>query len=266
MSRVLVVLSNHKELPGRSYQTGFWFSELVHFYRTMQMAGIETEFLSPSGSKAAIDARSLTRMHLDRISDSYLDDEHFMSKIYQTKTALQIKSRYFKAITFLGGEGAVYDVAAAPELRILSREIFENMGIVSACSHGVLALLGIESSSGEPLVARKTLTSLLPLEQSILEKRKYLNLTLRDEIKKHHAFYAATKWPFTSFIVADGRIITAQNPHSVIPLAWQIIRMLKPAESRLKNTRNFKLHLFQKATMPTRQVSDVALPREGQQL
>ena len=69
--------------------TGFWFSELTHFYHVFDGTEYQIYFISPKGGNAPINPTSIES--LDEISVHYYNDTKFMELLTKTKSPPELK-------------------------------------------------------------------------------------------------------------------------------------------------------------------------------
>jgi putative intracellular protease/amidase len=225
--KILVIVTNHGRYQKSGDETGLWLAELTHFYDLLAGEGYEMDFVTPAGGKVPLDPRSLNRFFLDKGARVYYENQTFMKKLEETLSPDEVRAEDYAAIYYTGGHGTMWDFPDNQRLQELSQEIYESGGIVSAVCHGSSGLLNIKLSDGRYLVDGKRLTGYSNFEEVVAMKNAQVPFSLEDELKKKGANYKKGWLPLASFAVADGRLITGQNPNSTKQLAEAVVKALR---------------------------------------
>lgn len=232
--RVLVVVTNHADYPGREDKTGLWLTELTHFWDVLQQAGIEMDIASRSGGKTPLDERSMKAFYLDDRAREYLGDPAFMSRLQNTRRAADVEPAAYSAIYFTGGHGTMWDFRDAPDLKRLAEAIYGQGGVVSAVCHGNAALIQLQGPDGKPLVAGRRITGFSNLEERLSGMKSQVPFFLEDALEAAGGLYEKAWLPFIAYAVSDGRVVTGQNPQSGKAVGEQVLALLQkppaPAE------------------------------------
>ena len=211
--KALIVATNTTKFPNDDMATGFWFTQVSHFYDQLVKNGWEVDIGSPKGGYCPIEPKSLAGNWMSELDWQYLADPVFQKKFTNSIKASDVKPEEYKVIYFAGGHGTVYDFYESGDIHALAAKIYENGGIVSAVCHGPVALINIKLSNGEYLIKDKKLTAFSNEEEDIVELSKVVPYSLEDELVKRGCKYErAGNWEDRA--VADGRLITGQNPGS----------------------------------------------------
>ena len=126
---------------------------------------------------------------------------------------------------FAGGSGPMFDLIDNKQAQKITRDIYENGGIVSADCHGPAALINVILTNGKRLIEGKHLTAKANSEEGFWARANYPFL-LENKIKQLGGNYSSAK-KSQPHVVVDGRLITGQNPASAIPMAKSLIAMLR---------------------------------------
>jgi putative intracellular protease/amidase len=121
------------------------------------------------------------------------------------------------------------DMADAPLLKRVVAETYERGGVVGAVCHGPVSLLHVKLSDGSHLVKGKNLTSFTTEEEDGYARRDVpfdLQTALTEQGAIHHP---AEPWSANS--LADGRLVTGQNPASAKGTAEKMISALEAAKA-----------------------------------
>lgn len=84
-----------------------------------------------------------------------------------------------------------------------------------------------EAIKREYLIKGKTITGFNWIEESIARRKKEVPFNLEAELKKRGSNYKKAFIPMTSKVVADGHLITGQNPFSSKEIAKAVMQYLK---------------------------------------
>jgi putative intracellular protease/amidase len=129
-------------------------------------------------------------------------------------------------IYYTGGHGVIWDYPDCVPLQNLSQKIYESGGVVASVCHGAVGLLNIRLSSGEYLINGKSLTGFSNEEEKLVKLDEHVPFLTEDELKKRGANYKKAPKAFTSYAIADGRLVTGQNPQSGRAVAELVLAAL----------------------------------------
>jgi putative intracellular protease/amidase len=223
--KILVVLTGTEKYPNQNRATGVWLGEAVHFIEKVQEAGFEVDFVSPEGGYTPIDPHSLTMA--EPVDWVWYHNKAFMRRLGAALKPSEVKADDYSAIYFVGGHGVLWDFPDNVELQALSRKIYERGGIVSSVCHGAVGLLNIQLSDGTPLIKGKKVTGFSNEEERLAELDKLVPFLTEDELARRGAIYQKADKPWAPYAIADGRLVTGQNPASGGAVADLVIRQLK---------------------------------------
>lgn len=224
--KILVIVTNHSKYRTRTDTTGLWVTELTHFYDVMKEAGFQMDFVSPLGGVTPLDERSQGWMYLDKEAKAHLADPSFMQKLNNTKAAATVNPPEYFAIYFTGGHGTMWDFKGNPDLKKISEEIYNNGGYVTSVCHGAAGLLNLTLPDGKPLIAGRKVTGFSNIEESLAGLKGEVPFFLQDEMEALGADYHKALIPFTSYAIADGRLVTGQNPSSGRAVAKALLKAM----------------------------------------
>lgn len=224
--RILNVVTNVSHYEDPSEPTGLWLSELTHAYDIFAEAGYQQTIVSPKGGPSPLEPRSLKFPNYDKSAKSWKADPAKMELLANTGSPDEIDAADFDAIYFTGGHAVMFDFPDSEGLQRITREIFERGGIVSSVCHGYAGLLNTTLSDGSLLVAGRKLTGFSWSEEVLARVDKLVPYNVEDEMKKRGARYEKGLIPFTSYVVADGRLVTGQNPGSAKATAKKVVSVL----------------------------------------
>jgi len=222
--RILVVVTGTEKYPNLDRATGVWLGEAVHFVERVEKAGFEVDYVSPKGGYTPVDPHSLAGA--EAIDWEWYQNKAFMNRLGATLAPGDVNPDDYAAIYFVGGHGVIWDFPDNEELQALSRKIYENGGVVSSVCHGAVGLLNIKLSDGTLLINGKEVTGFSNEEEKLAELDEFVPYLTEDEMVKRGANYKKADEPWAAFAVADGRVITGQNPASGGAVAELVIKEL----------------------------------------
>jgi putative intracellular protease/amidase len=224
--RILHVVSNVAHYDDPEDPTGLWLSELTHAWHEFEQAGFEQYIVSPKGGRSPLEPRSLKWPNLDATAKAWRADEKRMALLANTASPESINAADYDAIYFTGGHAVMWDFPDAEGLQRLTREIFEQGGVVASVCHGYCGLLNTTLSDGSRLVDGRKVTGFSWTEEILAGVAKKMPYNAEQEMKDRGARYEKALLPFTSNVVTDGRLVTGQNPQSAKATAKQVVTVL----------------------------------------
>lgn len=151
-------------------QVSQWVDELTHFYCLITEAGWEVDVVSSEKRSAPVDP--ISHDLSDPINKACFEDGAFLSKIGNTMKPNEVNPSDYVAVFYPRGRGPMCDLATNKEIATVTRDIYEQGGIVSAVCHGSAGLLPVTLSDGRGLLARHTVAGLSSLEEYLVRKAK----------------------------------------------------------------------------------------------
>ncbi|MCP2048172.1 UNVERIFIED_ORG: putative intracellular protease/amidase [Paenarthrobacter nicotinovorans] len=224
--RILHVVTNVSHYDDPSHRTGLWLSELVHAWEVFEAHGFEQDIVSPQGGPAPLEPRSLKFPSYDKAAKSWHNDPVRMALLENTASPESINSADYDAIYFTGGHAVMYDFPDSEALQRITREIWERGGIVSSVCHGYCGLLNTRLSDGSLLVQGRKVTGFAWQEEVLARVDKLVPYNAEEEMKGRGALYEKALLPFVSYAIADGNLVTGQNPGSAKVTAQKVAALL----------------------------------------
>jgi putative intracellular protease/amidase len=222
-AKILIVLTSHTELGETGKKTGFWLPELTHPYYEFKKAGFLIDIASIDGGMAPLDSKAFSEE--DEYHDVFLNDADLMAKVIRSIPLAQLRAEDYAAVLYSGGSGPMWDFPNNQDIQRLSRDIYENNGIVSAVCHGNAALVNVRMSDGSLLIKNKRVAAFTNEEEASLGTTDIVPFLLQDKLVEQGAIHVFAK-PWQENVVIEGRLITGQNPASAKKVAESIITQL----------------------------------------
>lgn len=223
--KILIVVSAHGEMGNSGKKTGYWLSEVTHFYHAVARHGFEIDFASPGGAASVIDPDSFNLG--DDLNRTFWENEALRRKIERPLAPEKIKAADYAVIFYAGGHGTMWDFPDNTALSSLAARIYDSGGLVSAVCHGPSGLVNIKLADGTKLIAGKRVTGFANSEEKIVGKTAIVPFLLQDKLSGEGGVYSSAFFPFSSHVVSDGRLITGQNPNSAGGTGEAVIELLE---------------------------------------
>lgn len=224
--RIVHVVTNVAHYEDAEHTTGLWLSELTHAWSIFENRGFEQTLVSPKGGRTPLEPRSLKWPNIDATARTWLADPARMRRLEQTARPEDIDGGAIDAIYFTGGHAVMYDFLENEGLIRLTREIFENGGIVSSVCHGYCGLLNVTLSDGSRLISGRRLTGFSWIEEVLAGVAKKVPYNAEQMTRDLGGLYEKRRLPFVSHVIVDGRLVTGQNPQSAKATANRVASLL----------------------------------------
>jgi Putative intracellular protease/amidase len=211
--KVLIVLTSHGELGNTGEKTGFWIEEFASPYYVLADAGAELTLASPKGGQPPVDPKSESADAQSSYTKRFYGDYDLIDKVAHTFKLSEVNEADYDAVFYPGGHGPLWDLATDAASIALIENFYKNNKPVAFVCHAPAALLKVKAPDGEPLVKGKEVTGFSDTEEDAVKLSKVVPFLLEDELKKLGALYSkGDNW--SSYVKADGLLITGQNPAS----------------------------------------------------
>jgi putative intracellular protease/amidase len=225
--KVLMVLTNHA-VSADGKATGWYLPECAHPYFRFKKAGMDISFASIDGGNTTVSPSSLDMS--DAENKLFWETEETKALTQGTKKLADFKGTEFDVVFFVGGFGVMFDFYDNEHVNRVSREVYEQGGIVGAVCHGPIALAQVKLSSGEFLISGKGCAGFTNEEEDQAGLRDILPMrdggaTCGDVLSARGAKYTKGD-PWGSHVVSDSRVVTGQNPASAGATADAILAAL----------------------------------------
>lgn len=221
--RVLIVLTSHDKLGDTGEQTGFWLEEFAAPYFTFIDAGADVTVASPLGGAPPLDPKSNTNEGQTHATRRFKSDANAQEVLAHTVKLESVKADDYDAVFYAGGHGPMWDLAEDATSTALIESFYGAGKTVAAVCHGP-AVLHNAKVQGEPLVKGKRVTGFANSEEEAVQLSKVVPFLLEDELKRLGARYEKSQ-DWQSFVVADGNLVTGQNPASSTAVASKVLEL-----------------------------------------
>lgn len=225
MKKVLFVLTSHDQLGNTGHKTGFWVEEFAAPFYFLLDKGVDITIASPKGGQPPIDPKSDDPASSTPATERFKKDAALQRKLSHTIPLADVKESEFDAIFFPGGHGPMWDLAEDKNAINLAETFYKNNKPVAAVCHGPAVLKHTKNEQGEALVKGKQVTGFSNTEEAAVQLTNVVPFSLEDALTNNGGIYKrANDWQ--SFAIADGKLITGQNPASSEAVAEKLLEAL----------------------------------------
>lgn len=224
--KVLIVLTSHSELGNTGHKTGFWIEEFAAPYYTLKDAGAAVTIASPKGGQPPIDPKSAEPANQTEATKRFDADTELQQLLANTKELSKVFADDFDAVFYPGGHGPLWDLTSDVNSIQLIQNFWSAGKPVAAVCHAPAVLLHVTDERGESLVKGKNVTGFSNSEEEAVQLTNVVPFLLEDELKSRGGIYSK-KEDWASYVLADGLLITGQNPASSEEAARKLLELLK---------------------------------------
>lgn len=219
--KVLFIVSNADEIGPKHRRTGNFLPEVAHPYAEFHRAKFLCDFASLSGATPYLDA-----LHLAADPDNlaFLVGKGWADMQKATKLS-DVDVRPYDAIFMPGGLAPMVDMPDHPHLKQVIQQTWERGAVVGAVCHGPVSLLNVKLSDGSYLLRGKNVSSFTNAEEENYARDDVPFLLESALTQQGGIFHQAEPW--APFSIADGRLVTGQNPASAKGVAEKMIAILE---------------------------------------
>ena len=219
--KILIIVSNALVIGPNNRKTGVFLDEVAHPYVAFNAAGFEIDFASITGEVPGLDNLEAK----DEPSNAEFLQGGGWEKMQNNRKLSDIDASAYDAIFIPGGLAPMVDMPENPLLKKVIAETYERNAVVGALCHGPVSLLNVKLSNGSFLVSDKNITAFTNEEEEHYAKDD-VPFSLETALTQQGArFHAAAAWADHS--IADGNLVTGQNPASARGAAQKVIALLQ---------------------------------------
>jgi len=221
--KILFIVSNTFAIGPKHRRTGNFLPEVAHPYAEFDRAKYQIDFASLSGDTPFLDALNLAG---DPDNLAFLVGKGW-ADMQKAKKLSDVDIRPYDAIFMPGGLAPMVDMPEHPLLKQVIKEKYESGKVVGAVCHGPVSLLNVKLSDGTYIVKAKNISSFTNDEEENYAKAD-VPFELETALTNQGAIFHKTE-PWQAFSIADGRLVTGQNPASAKGVAEKMIGILEAA-------------------------------------
>jgi len=222
---ILIIVSNANSIGPNKRRTGIFLPEVAHPYAEFKDAGYQIDFASLTGETPYLDALNLAD---DPANLAFLTGDGWADMQKAVKLA-DVNVKAYDAVFIPGGLAPMVDMPDNALLKEAIAATYERNAVLGAVCHGPVSLLNVKLSDGSYLVNGKNMTGFTDEEEENYAKADVPFLLQSALTAQGAIFHAATPWSDNS--VADGNLVTGQNPASAKGVAEKMIKILESVEA-----------------------------------
>ena len=213
MSKILMVLTSHDRLGNTGRKTGFWLEEFANPYYILKDAGLDVTLASPKGGQPPLDPKSDDPDSETEATRRFKSDPKAQSALAHTARLSDVSPDEYDAIFYPGGHGPLWDLSEDRDSIKLIENFFAAGKPVGAVCHGPAAFRHAKAPDGSSIVRGKSVTGFTDTEEAAVGLTDVVPFLVEDMLKENGGNYSrAADWQ--PYAVADGNLITGQNPAS----------------------------------------------------
>ena len=227
--KILIVTTSHANMGDTDKKTGLWIEELTTPYYAFADAGALVTVASIKGGAVPIDPGSQKADGENSPSvERFRSDEVVQQAVMNTLAIADVKASDYDAVFLPGGHGTMWDLPESDRLAQIISETLEQGRIVSAVCHGPAGLVSAKTAAGEPIVKGRKVAAFTDSEENAVGLSDTVPFLLESKLRELGAD-VQTSGNFEAFAVADGNLITGQNPMSSELVAEKVLSAISAA-------------------------------------
>ncbi|WP_375738914.1 type 1 glutamine amidotransferase domain-containing protein [Pseudomonas boanensis] len=223
--KILMVLTSHDRLGDTGHKTGFWLEEFAAPYFAFRDAGAEVVLASPRGGKPPLDPKSDDPAAQTEATHRFNEDDEARRALANTLRLDTLVPSDFDAVFYPGGHGPLWDLVDDPHSIVMIESLYAAGKPVGAVCHAPAVLLNAKAPDGAPLVQGNAVTGFANSEEIAVGLAEVVPFLLEDELKAQGGHYSKVA-DWQPHVVADGNLVTGQNPASSEPAAAALLELL----------------------------------------
>jgi putative intracellular protease/amidase len=212
--RILMVTTSHAVLGETGKPTGLWLEELAVPYLRFVDAGAEVMVTSIQGRTIPVDPRSIPPTGPEAATvERFLADPAAARALKHSVPLEAVDATRFDAVFLPGGHGTMFDFPVSLALASAVSRAWTSGRVVAAVCHGPAGLLRAVDSDRRPVVAGRRMTAFSNAEEEAVGLTGAVPFLLQTRLESLGARMEVGP-DFRPFAIADGRLVTGQNPAS----------------------------------------------------
>jgi len=230
--RILIVVTSHAALGDTGKPTGVWLEELAVPYMRFVDARADVTITSIMGGKIPLDPRSTPSTGPEApVVERFLADPAAVRALAKSIPLESVDATRFDALFLPGGHGTMFDFPVSLALASAASRAWTAGRVVAAVCHGPAGLIGAVDSDGKPVVAGRRVSAFTNAEEDAVGLTKAVPFLLQSKLESLGA-KVETGPKFEPFAIADGRLVTGQNPASARLTADLTLQAIAAARER----------------------------------
>ncbi|SDE30883.1 type 1 glutamine amidotransferase domain-containing protein [Limimaricola pyoseonensis] len=227
MARILILSTASDVLGETGKPTGVWYEELATPYYAFRDAGHEVTLATLGGRAVPIDPNSDATGEDAPTSVARFRDDAAATALLAAPARLEDEDiAGYDALYIPGGHGAMYDLAESDLVAAVIGKAWDQGKVVASVCHGPAAFRKAVDANGDPIVKGRKVSAFTDSEERAVGLADAMPFLLETTLRElGAAFEGVADWQPHS--VADGRLVTGQNPASSDGAAEKVLALLK---------------------------------------
>ena len=219
--RILIIASSANVIGSNNRATGSFLTEIAHPYEAFKKQGYQVDIASVNGGEAPLDGMFENEEELNK---AFLTGDG-LEKMKNTVAISEVNVADYDAVFIPGGLAPMVDMANNATVQAAIASTYERGAVVGAVCHGPVSLLNVKLSDGTYLINGKNITAFSNTEEENYAQAD-VPFLLESALRERGAnFHAGEAWQSNS--IADGHLVTGQNPASAQSVAEKMIEILE---------------------------------------
>jgi putative intracellular protease/amidase len=225
--KILMVLTSHDRLGDSGQPTGFWLEEFAAPYYVFKDAGEEVVIASPRGGQPPLDPKSDDPGSQTEATRRFRADPAAQAALAATLRLADVKPEDVDAVFYPGGHGPLWDLAEDRDSIGLIERLSADGKPVAAVCHGPAALRHAKGRDGAPLVRGRRVTGFSNSEEHAAGLTDVVPFLVEEMLAAQGGQYSKAAADWAPHVVADGLLVTGQNPASSEETARTLLNLLR---------------------------------------
>lgn len=223
--KILMVLTSHDQLGNTGKKTGFWLEEFAAPYFAFRDAGAAVVLASPKGGHPPLDPKSDDPDAQTEATRRFRDDDQARRALANTQVLAGLEPGDYDALFYPGGHGPLWGLVDDRHSIAMIEAFYAAGKPIGAVCHAPAVLLNAKAADGAPLVQGNAVTGFSNSEEIAVGLADVVPFLLEDALKEKGGHYSKVA-DWQPHVVADGNLITGQNPASSEPTAAAMLELL----------------------------------------
>ena len=225
MKKILMVLTSHDQLGDTGKKTGFWLEEFAAPYYVFKDAGAAITLVSPLGGQPPLDPKSDDPEAQTEATQRFKADPAAQAVLASTLKLAEVAARNFDAVFYPGGHGPLWDLAEdAASIALIEAMLAAGKPVAAVC-HAPAVLRHPKNANGNSVLRNTSVTGFTNTEEEAVGLTAIVPFLIEDMLKENGGHYSKLA-DWQPYVVADGLLITGQNPASSAPAAKALLDRL----------------------------------------
>ncbi|OOY21125.1 glutamine amidotransferase [Thioclava sp. DLFJ5-1] len=226
MARILILSTAADALGDTGKPTGVWYEELATPYYAFLDAGHEVKVATIGGRSIPIDPNSDVTGDDAPASVTRFRDDADAKAVLENPSRIEDEDvTAYDALYIPGGHGAMYDLAESDISAKAISTAWDGGKIVASVCHGPAAFDKVKDKNGDSIVKGRKVSAFTDSEERGVGLADAVPFLLETRLRELGAKFESTD-DWQPHAVADGRLVTGQNPASSEAAAKEVLALL----------------------------------------